>query len=34
MTKRSKLYKAQLEKFEKLKAYQLADAVKVLKEFP
>ena len=34
MAKRSKLYKAQLEKFDKLKTYQLADAVKVLKELP
>lgn len=34
MAKRSKLYKAQLEKFEKLKLYPLADAVKLLKEFP
>lgn len=34
MAKRSKLYKAQLEKYDKLKLYPLADAVKVLKELP
>ena len=34
MAKRSKLYKAQLEKYDKLKLYPLADAVKLLKELP
>lgn len=34
MAKRSKLYKSQLEKFEKLKQYPLSDAVKLLKEMP
>ena len=34
MGKRSKLYKAQLGKFDKATQYQLAEAVKVLKEFP
>ena len=34
MAKRSKLYRAQLEKYEKLKQYTLADAVKLLKELP
>ena len=31
MGKRSKLYKAQLEKFDKAAQYQLAEAVKALK---
>lgn len=34
MAKRSKLYKAQLEKYDKLKLYPLAEAVKLLKELP
>ena len=34
MGKRSKLYKAQLEKFDKAAQYQLAEAVKALKEMP
>lgn len=34
MVKRSKLYKAQLATFDKLKVYPLAEAVKVLKGFP
>lgn len=34
MGKRSKLYRAQLQKFEKLNQYQLADAVKALKDMP
>ncbi len=34
MAKRSKLYKAQLSKFEKLNVYSLVEAVKLLKELP
>ena len=34
MAKKSKLYRAQLEKFEKLKVYPLIDAIKLLKELP
>lgn len=34
MGKRSKLYKAQLAKYEKLNSYHLAEAVKLLKEMP
>ncbi len=34
MAKRSKLYRAQLEKYEKLTVYPLAEAISVLKEFP
>ena len=34
MAKRSKLYKAHLEKYDKLKLYPLAEAVKLLKELP
>ena len=34
MAKKSKLYRAQLENFEKLKVYPLIDAIKLLKELP
>lgn len=34
MAKRSKLYKAQLAKYDKSHVYSLAEAVKTLKEFP
>jgi len=34
MAKKSKLYRAQLEKFEKLRPYSLAEAFKLLKEMP
>ena len=34
MPKRSKLYRAQLERFDKLKRYSLAEAAALLKELP